>query len=193
MPTSLSKSKSKATRCSALRPCRPNAVRSPRTSCNCLSGITRARALPLSECRTIPVWHGWVLPNSSATLPLSYKASITFPPTVASTIPVQPLVSASSARYSSDLTPTEEALTRSGRSLVTRTTSLDSAIMFLAIERILESFEPSRKKPDGRDDESEWFSSTRRVPPSLFNLISSSSRPCSIRRSSRVRRAARAK
>ena len=141
----------------------------------------------------MPVWHGCSLPNSWATLPPSYNASMTLPPTVASTIPVQPLVNASSARYSSDLTPTDEALTRSGKSLVTRTTSLDSAIIFLAIERIRESFEPSRKNPAGSEEESEWFSSTRSVPPSLFSFISSSSRPCSTRRSSRVRSAARAK
>ena len=37
-----------------------------------------------------------------------------------------------------------------------------------AIARILESFEPSRKKPAGRVDKSEWFNSTASVPPSLF-------------------------
>ena len=80
-------------------------------------------------------------------------------------MPVQPLLLASSARYSCASTPTEEALTRSGKSLVTKTTLRPSAIRFLAIAKILESFEPSRKKPTGSFETSEWFNSTDNDPP----------------------------
>ena len=60
MPISGSSSRSSATRCSADRPCRPNASRSPRTSWTCLSGRTRpgALALPLALHSTSPVWQG---------------------------------------------------------------------------------------------------------------------------------------
>ncbi len=58
MPISGSSSRSRATRCSADRPWMPNASRSPRTSCTCLSAVTRPSPLPLSDTRTRPVWHG---------------------------------------------------------------------------------------------------------------------------------------
>ena len=45
-------------RCSALRPCRPKASRSPRTSRIRLSAVTRPSPLPRSESSTSPVWHG---------------------------------------------------------------------------------------------------------------------------------------
>ena len=70
-------------------------------------------------------------------------------------MPVQPLLIASSARYSSASTPTDEALTRSGRSFVTKTTLRPSPIKFFAIANIRESFEPSRKNPAGNVDRSE--------------------------------------
>ena len=58
MPTSGSSSRSRAIRCSADRPCRPNASRSPRTSCNRLSAPHPAeRGAPLAT-RTSPVWQG---------------------------------------------------------------------------------------------------------------------------------------
>ncbi|CAB4964639.1 unannotated protein [freshwater metagenome] len=83
-------------------------------------------------------------------------------------MPLQPLLLANSARYSSASTPTDEAFTRRGRSLVTKTTLLPSAIKFLAIAKIRESFEPSRKNPAGSVDRSEWFNSTDNDPPSSF-------------------------
>ena len=55
IPMDSSRSRSSAILCSALLPCKPNAWRSPRTNFNLLSLVTRARALPFSECRTIPV------------------------------------------------------------------------------------------------------------------------------------------
>ena len=73
-------------------------------------------------------------------------------PTLSSTMPLQPLVLANSARYSCASTPTEDALTRRGKSLVTKTTWRPSDIRFFAIAKILESFEPSRKKPAGNFD-----------------------------------------
>ena len=118
---------------------------------------------------------------------------MTEPGTSSSIIPVQPLVLASSARYSSDCTPTDDALTRSGRSFVTKTTLFPSPIKFLAIAKIRESLVPSRKNPAGRVEVSEWFSSTFKVPPCSFNLIARSKRPLEIRRSSKVLSAARAK
>ena len=86
-------------------------------------------------------------------------------------MPVQPLVLANSARYSCASTPTDDAFTRSGRSLVTKTTFRPSAMRFFAIAKILESFEPSRKNPDGNFERSEWFNSTDNEPPSSLILI----------------------
>ena len=56
MPISSSSSRSIAIRCSALRPCSPNTSWSPRTSCTCLSAVTRPSAEPRGQCRTTPVW-----------------------------------------------------------------------------------------------------------------------------------------
>ena len=72
---------------------------------------------------------------------------MTLDPTLSSTIPVQPLLETSSAKYSSASTPTDDAFTRSGKSFVTKTTSLPSDIKFFAMARIRESFVPSRKNP----------------------------------------------
>ena len=62
MPMRGSSRKSSAIRCSALRPCTPNASRSPRTSCTRRSAVTRANALPRSLESTRPVLQG----NSAA-------------------------------------------------------------------------------------------------------------------------------
>ena len=109
-----------------------------------------------------------------------------------SAIPVQPLSTASSARYSSAIRPTEEALTRIGRSLLTRTTSRPSAARLRATARMRVSLSPSWK-PFGSTEVSLWLSSTRRVPPCSPTGIGSSRRPCCTRRSSSRRRALRAK
>ena len=58
MPISGSSSRSSATRCSADRPCSPNASRSPRTSRTCLSGVTRPSADPREDSSTSPVCGG---------------------------------------------------------------------------------------------------------------------------------------
>ena len=58
MPIDRSSSRSSAMRCSAERPRRPNASRSPRTSRTCLSRVTRPSAEPRGDCSTSPVWHG---------------------------------------------------------------------------------------------------------------------------------------
>ena len=81
-------------------------------------------------------------------------------------MPVQPEFITNSARYSSASTPTEDAFTRNGKSLVTRTTSFPSDIKFFAIAKMRESFVPSRKNPCGSALKSVWFSSTESVPPS---------------------------
>ena len=81
-------------------------------------------------------------------------------------MPVQPESTGSSARYSCAASPTEAALTRSGRSLLTRTTSSPSAARLHATDRIRVSLSPSRN-PAGSTCGSEWLSSTRTVPPSV--------------------------
>ena len=77
---------------------------------------------------------------------------MTEPATLSSSIPVQPVFGTNSARYSSATIPIDDALTRSGRSLVTRTTCFPSASKLRATASIRESFVPSRKKPAGSDD-----------------------------------------
>ena len=184
MPTSGSSSRSRATRCSALRPCSPNASASPRISWTDLSGRTRPSALPLGEVSTSPVWQGSSRAASLSKVPRSYSSSISPALTSSSVMPVQPESTGSSARYSSAGRPIAAALTRSGMSLLTSTTSSPSAARFRATDRIRESLSPSRN-PAGRTVGSEWLSSTRSVPPSVPTGISASSRPCSMRRSSR--------
>src|SRR5580704_1811935 len=192
MPISGSSSRSSATRCSALRPRRPNASRSPRTSWTDLSGLTRPRALPLDEVRTRPVWQGRSRAGSHSKVPVSYSCSISPLPMSSSVLPVQPEPTGSSARYSCAASPTAAALTRSGRSLLTRTTSSPSAARLHATDKMRESLSPIRN-PAGSTCGSEWLSSTCTVPPSAPTGSSASSLPCSMRRSSRCRRAWRAK
>ena len=192
MPISGSRSRSSATRCSALRPRRPNASRSPRTSCTDLSGRTRPSALPLAEVRTSPVWQGRSRAASCSKMPDSYSCSTSPALRSSSDIPVQPESTGSSARYSCAARPIEAALTRSGRSLLTSTTSSPSAARSRATDRMRESLSPSRN-PAGSTVGSEWLSSTCTVPPSAPTGSSASSLPCSMRRSSRCRRAWRAK
>src|ERR1700729_1848747 len=69
--------------------------------------------------------------------------------TSSSVIPVQPESAGSSARYSWAVSPIEAALTRSGRSLLTRTTSSPSASRLRATDRIRVSLSPSRN-PGGQ-------------------------------------------
>ena len=104
--------------------------------------------------------------------------------TSSSVIPVQPESTGSSARYSWAARPTEAALTRSGRSLLTSTTSSPSAARLQATAKMRESLSPSRN-PAGSTEASEWLSSTWTVPPSVPTGSSASSLPCSMRRSSR--------
>ena len=141
-------------RCSALRPRRPNASRSPRTSCTDLSGRTRPRAEPLAEVSTSPVWHGSSRAASQSKVPLSYSCSMSPLLSSSSVIPVQPESTGSSARYSWAASPTEAALTRSGRSLLTSTTSSPSAARLQATDRMRESLSPSRN-PAGSTEGSE--------------------------------------
>ena len=86
-------------------------------------------------------------------------------------MPVHPLLETNSAKYSSASTPTDDALTRRGKSLVTRTTSFPSVIKFFAIARMRESLVPSRKNPYGIELKSVWFNSTESVPPSGLIFI----------------------
>src|SRR4029077_19877915 len=181
-----------ATRCSALRPRRPKASRSPRTSCTDLSGRTRPRALPLAEVRTSPVWQGRSRAASCSKGPDSYSCSTSQADRSSADLPVQPESTGSSARYSCAARPIEAALTRSGRSLLTSTTSSPSAARLRATDRMRESLSPSRN-PAGSTVGSEWLSSTFTVPTSAPTGSSASSLPCSMRRSSRCRRAWRAK
>ncbi|CAB4874008.1 unannotated protein [freshwater metagenome] len=109
-----------------------------------------------------------------------------------SAIPVKPVSTTNSARYSSAIRPTAEAFTRIGRSLLTRTTSLPSLDKLRATAKMRVSLSPSWK-PVGNTEVSMWLSSTRKVPPNSPTGIVASSRPCEIRRSSSSRSALRAK
>ena len=53
----------------------PNASRSPRTRWTCLSGPTRPSAVPRSESRTRPWWHGNSRADSRSRCPSSYSSS----------------------------------------------------------------------------------------------------------------------
>ncbi|CAD5951264.1 exported protein of unknown function [Streptomyces sp. KY75] len=193
MPTSGSSSRSRAIRCSALRPWMPKASRSPRTSRTLPSAVTRPSALPRSDWRTSPVWTGSSAASGTYSVSSVKSRSTCSPERDSSVIPVQPeSVMASSARYSSARRPTEEALIRRGRSLETTVTSYPSAWRLRATARIRESLSPSRY-PAGRTPGSEWLSSTRSVPPRSPSGIGASSRPYRIRKSSSRRRACRAK
>ena len=160
-------------RCSAERPCSPNASRSPRTSRTCLSGVTRASADPLTECSTRPVWQGRSATGAKSgcvdqleRLAVVERVDASAADTSSSAMPVQPVESATGCmRYSSACRPTEAALTRSGMSLVTSVTSRPSAPRFSATARMRESL-LSTRKPAGSVDRSEWLSSTCSVPPS---------------------------
>ena len=101
-----------------------------------------------------------------------------------SVIPVQPESTGSSARYSWAASPIEAALTLSGRSLLTSTTSSPPAARLRATDKMRESLSPSRN-PAGSTEASAWFSSTLTVPPRMPTGSSASSLPCSTRRSSR--------
>ncbi len=107
-------------------------------------------------------------------------------------MPVQPLSTASSARYSSACSPMEAAFTRSGMSFETTVTARPSVDRFSATARIRESLSPSCR-PFGSADMLEWLSSTRSVPPDSPTSMGKSSRSCSSRSWSRRRRACRAK
>ena len=82
--------------------------------------------------------------------------------TSTSAMPVQPASDSwiCSPRYSAASRPTADALIRSGRSLEISVTSWPSLARFGATARIRVSLSP-RRKPDGSDAASVWFSSTR--------------------------------
>ena len=98
---------------------------------------------------------------------------------------------ASSLRYSSASSPTTPAFSRSGRSLVTTTTSRPSRPRLNAAARIRWSL-AGEVSGGGSASNSWWLSSTRIVPPSSLTGIGSSSDPCRLRSSSRKRRLCRA-
>ncbi len=123
MPISGSSSRSSATRCSAERPCSPNASRSPRTSRTRLSAVTRPSAAEPPPVSRRPVWQGSSRAASLSITPSRNRASMSAEVTSRSDMPVQPDGTTSSAWYSSAVSPTAAALTRSGMSLVTRMTS----------------------------------------------------------------------
>ena len=163
MPISSSISRSSAIRCSADRPRRPNASRSPRTSRTCLPGVTRPSADPVGVSSFTPVWQGSSRAVSMSTRPAWNRVSTCSEPTSSSAIPVQPDGTMSCARYSSASSPTADALTRSGMSLDTRVTRRPSAARFSAQARMRESF-VSLRNPAGSTIGSVWLSSTCRVP-----------------------------
>ena len=182
---------SMASRCSALRPCNPNRSRSPRTSSMFFGPTTRANAEPRSECTTRLVFRGRSSTRTVRSSSFSYSFCISSPDNEISATPVHPESVASSARYSSAASPMLDALTRSGRSFDTTTTSSPSFDRLSATDRIRVSLSP-RRSPDGRAESLVWLSSTRSVPPSPI-AIGMSRRSCVTRKLSRNRRACRAK
>ena len=132
------------------------------------------------------------MPPRASRRPESYSSSSRSALTSISAMPVCPVSTTVSARYSSAVRPTDAALTRSGRSFETSTTSCPSCDSDRATDRIRVSLSPSRK-PAGSTEGSLWLSSTRTVPPSSPTGSGSSRRPCASRMSSSVRSAARAK
>ena len=123
-------------RCSAERPRTSNSVRSLRARCTALSSWTRPSADWLPACRTTPVLHGRSRASPRSTTWSSNRASMVGPSTSSSSMPVQLLSLASSLRYSSASRPTIDALSRSGRSLVTTVTWRPSAAMLRATARM---------------------------------------------------------
>ncbi len=106
-------------------------------------------------------------------------------------MPVQPLLTASSARYSCAVSPIAAALTRSGRSLLTSTTSAPSAARFAATARIRASPRAvAQRRRQGRLRDVVELDAQR--PAGLPDRERRSSRPCSTRRSSSSRSACRA-
>src|SRR3954471_12182763 len=191
MPISGSSRRSSAMRCSAERPCRPNAWRSPRTSRTCLSGLPRPSAEPREESNTSPVCGDSSAAAGTNASPVSYRSSSSASSSESSAIPVKPASTASMTRYSSVSRPTAAAFTRSGTSLVMRQTSRPSDRRFSATTMIRLSL-LSLRNPVGSTPGSLWLSSTCRVPPSSPIGTGASSRPCATRRSSSIRRACRA-
>ena len=113
-----------------------------------------------------------------------------------SDMPVQPDGTTSRAWYSSAVSPTAAALTRSGMSLVTSMTSprpsaARSAARLSAQARIRLSL-ASVRNPAGSTSGSLWLSSTCNVPPAVPIGTGASRRPCSMRSSSSMRSAVRA-
>ena len=119
-----------------LRPRSPKASRSPRTSRTCLSAVTRPSAAPALGDQHEPGVARQLAAASRSTAPSSYSSSMSAAVTSISTMPVQPVSMASSARYSSAGRPTDDALTRIGRSLETNVTSAPSARRLRATARM---------------------------------------------------------
>ena len=195
IPTSGSSSRSIASRCSALRPCRPNTSRSPRTSRNCaLARSTRPRAEPRSEWMTRPVFTGrsWTA-AARHRLGASYSWLICSPERSISASPVQPESTASSARYSSAARPIEAAFTRIGRSFETTVTVQPVVARGSARRRGCGS---RCRRAAARSGSTLTCSSGSARPGAIRpspTAIGKSRRSCCTRSSSRLRSACRAK
>ena len=111
-----------------------------------LGGEIRPSAFPRSDWMVRPVCTGRSATSGTYRLSVSKRRSTCSPERVSSDIPVQPEASvmASSARYSSARSPTDDALILSGRSLETTVTSYPSAWRLRATARIRESLSPRR-------------------------------------------------
>ncbi len=150
-----------------------------------------SQAEPRSEWITSPVLTGSPATAGLTPTSVSYRSEISSPDRSIVAMPVHPESIACSARYSSVASPRDAAFTRIGRSFDTTVTAAPSLAMFMATARMRLSFPPVRI-PDGRTEGSVLFSSTRSVPSSPTGT-GKSRRPCSMRSSSRWRRACRAK
>ena len=194
MPISGSSSRSIASRCSALRPCRPNTSRSPRTSLSCPVPMTRPSAEPRSEWMTRLVLTGRSC-TSAARQRLGRRRAA--PSARWTSVDLGHARSSRSRRRARRGTPR-----RRGRSMPPSRAAGGLSrrprhpgrrcARFSATARMRESLSPSCR-PEGSTDMLEWFSSTRSDPPFSPTAIGKSRRSCCTRSSSRLRSACRAK
>ncbi len=162
IPISWSSRRSIASRCSALRPCRPKMSRSPRTEPQLAASRDAAEGTATVRVDDQTGVDRKVFDQPGLQLLLVVELSRSHPSQGRSR---RSRCSRSRRRARRGTPPRRgrprRALTRSGRSLDTTTTSSPSLARLRATARMRESLSPSWS-PDGSTDMLEWFSSTRR-------------------------------
>ena len=163
-------------RCSAERPRTSNSVRSGRTRWTRLSSCTDPRRRLRAGVQRDAGVARQVRASARSTTWSANSASMVGAVDVELREPGPVVSVASSLRYSSASRPTIEAFSRSGRSLVTRTTSRPSLARLRATARMRWSL-LSWLSDAGSPAVSVWLSSTRRVPPCSLAGIGPEQRP----------------